>query len=255
MSQPVEIPEYFYKYRSLAHPDQLRDILFANRLYWSSPKQFNDPFDCSPVPTLAGTEAERRAYISRLLRDHMSGQPRFERQRAKRRMTADSLLRAERQLNRIFDDRLAQVGVCSLAEEGDNVLMWSHYADSHRGVCLRFKPGKADKDFYLAFRVSYSADRPVIHVMRSSTDEWVTGALLTKAEGWSYEREWRQFDLAGPGFHNFRPAVLDAVILGARISPEDEQTVSQWVEERRPTTKLMKALFDSHRFGLNIQER
>lgn len=256
MTQPEQLPEFFYKYRSIGNDIQrqfLRDILFENRLYWSSPKQFNDPFDCSPVPTLAGTKAERRAYISHLARTQISGAPRHERVRAKRLMTADNLASMEANLNRIFDERLARVGICSLAEVGDNVLMWSHYADSHRGVCLRFNPTRVDRDFYLSFKVRYSADRPVVHVMRASEDEWVTGSLLTKAEEWRYEQEWRMFDLEGPGFHPFRPGLLDAVVLGALISPEHEDLVTRWVRDRRPTTKLLRARFDTRHFRLNLE--
>lgn len=169
-------------------------------------------------------------------------------------MTADNFASMEANLNRIFGERLSRVGICSLSEVGDNVLMWSHYADSHRGVCLRFsKPARVDKDFYLASKVRYSTDRPVVHVMRHSEEEWVTGSLLTKAEEWGYEREWRQFDLNGPGFHPFRPGLLDAVILGALITPEHEELVSGWVRARRPSTRLLRAKFDIHHFRLNFE--
>ena len=33
---------------------------------------------------------------------------------------------------------LRNVGVCSFSLELTNTLMWSHYADEHRGICLTY---------------------------------------------------------------------------------------------------------------------
>lgn len=257
MDQPEEPPEFFYKYRSMRDSEQrgfLQDILLHNRLYWSSPKQFNDPFDCSPVPTLKGTKAQRHAYVSRLAQTYMKGHPRHERRNIKRRMTANDLRTMEAGLNRIFYDRLAEVGVCSLSEVCDDVLMWSHYADSHQGICLRFKPTRMDRDFYLAFKVHYSPERPVVNVLNATADDWAKGALLTKADYWGYEREWRMFDVERVGSHEFRAGLLDAVVLGALISPDNEALVRAWASARSSPTKLLKASFDQSQFRLNITD-
>src|SRR3954471_5525958 len=37
-----------------------------------------------------------------------------------------------------LDQELGTRGVLSLSERWNSVLMWSHYADNHRGVCIEF---------------------------------------------------------------------------------------------------------------------
>ena len=37
---------------------------------------------------------------------------------------------------RVAVDR--RFGVCALGERADSILMWSHYADEHAGICIEF---------------------------------------------------------------------------------------------------------------------
>lgn len=46
-----DTPKELYKFRSLANDTELsrlEEILVDNLIYWPSPVQFNDPFDCFP---------------------------------------------------------------------------------------------------------------------------------------------------------------------------------------------------------------
>ena len=53
-------------------------------------------------------------------------------------------------------------GILSLCAKNDDILMWSHYASSHRGICLEFKAGDNDPFFAYALPVTYpdADDRP-----------------------------------------------------------------------------------------------
>lgn len=65
--------------------------------------------------------------------------------------------------------------------------MWSHYADNHRGICLEFDT--ANPLFSEALGVVYCSEYPrwLPHEMERIAFEM----LLTKAEDWKYEREFR----------------------------------------------------------------
>lgn len=182
----------------------------------------------------------------------MPGAPRHQRRDMKRVIKADQLRMMEDNLEQIFHDRMKRVGVCSLSEEWDNILLWSHYADAHGGVCLRFTATPEDRDFYLAFKVEYSTERPVINVMDRDANEWVSKSLLTKAHIWEYEKEWRMFDVDGPGVHPFRPRLLDAVILGARITAENRRLISEWLFLRGEPVMLTQAQFAPREFKLEL---
>lgn len=64
-----------------------------------------------------------------------------------------------------------------------NPLLWSHYADRHRGLALGF-----DVDAGMLRRVAYVAKRPVLKRIEEETANWL---LFTKYEDWRYEQEAR----------------------------------------------------------------
>ena len=70
----------------------------------------------------------------------------------------------------------------------DSTLMWSHYAENHKGICLEFQLdnpvfGSAQEVKYLS---SYPKWTP-LSLMNSNEPH----VLLTKSDDWQYEREYR----------------------------------------------------------------
>jgi hypothetical protein len=43
---------------------------------------------------------------------------------------------------RIFDEKQG-VGICCLTDTHDNELMWTHYAENYRGICIGVSPAYA----------------------------------------------------------------------------------------------------------------
>lgn len=78
-------------------------------------------------------------------------------------------------------------------------------------------------------------DRPTINVARvltSQRQEWTPdflAAATTKASAWAHERESRALHEPGPRVHPEN--MLSGVILGARISKDDERWVRAMLEE------------------------
>jgi hypothetical protein len=62
-------------------------------------------------------------------------------------------------------------------------LLWSHYADRHRGLALGF-----DVNEQILKQVSYVKDRPVLEEINIETAHRL---LFTKYEDWHYEQEAR----------------------------------------------------------------
>src|SRR5262249_15201380 len=103
-------------------------------------------------------------------------------------------------------------------------VVWSHYADRHRGMCFGFDVPKR-----MALPISYNAERLEIDIERQlakdSRDTKLGLKLLTtKYSGWEYENEVRvvgrlnQSDPeTGMYFCDFGPhLVLKEIVLGAR---------------------------------------
>lgn len=145
-----------------------------------------------------------------------------------------------------------RVGVFCVSTKCDDILMWSHYADSHRGVCLEFDGGElslmAD-----AQKVFYSANRLPINPYEDSQMEMMEKALLTKSKHWTYEAEWRicRYE-QGPGTGTFLPENLTGIILGALASRKTEETIRRWVAQRTNPVKVYRATASNKKFELLI---
>ena len=87
-----------------------------------------------------------------------------------------------------------------LAENYKNRLMWSHYADSHKGFCIEYDYSNYKCKDIIPFPVCYSENLVMIpwkyvinqnkENMHKATKEMMR-ALFTKDAIWSYENEWR----------------------------------------------------------------
>lgn len=117
-----ELREEYYAYKFKRFDEYLLTSIRNSELYFASPQQLNDPFDCQ-----ISIKASLKKAIS-----ESSGAIRKN-------------LRTLKLLRPFFDDfqkRLGTIGICSFAGQIMNPLMWAHYTDSHKGVCLLYRfPG------------------------------------------------------------------------------------------------------------------
>jgi Protein of unknown function (DUF2971) len=202
--------QHLYKYRSLSGCSSQRvERLLLNSEYFPPPREFNDPFDCCPASSFKdSTRDELAVHIDSLYRKHMPHLSTAERQHLVSSTCKDLSHKSKHELDQIsklvMDDAVNSAGVLSLSAKHHNILMWSHYADSHRGVCFRFKASSTTPFFGQAQPVTYQSARPIFNPFDNNLDRQVDAALLTKAELWIYEEEWRIVEYErGPGVHNF----------------------------------------------------
>lgn len=85
-------------------------------------------------------------------------------------------------------------GILSLTESPDNLLMWAHYGDNHKGVVigfdeqhLFFKGAEIVVGLNCLNKVEYNQKRPVL----SPTTQKNPKVFLRKSTEWAYEKEWR----------------------------------------------------------------
>jgi hypothetical protein len=158
-----------------------------------------------------------------------------------------------------------------VTEKNDSILMWSHYADKHQGVCLQFRGLENWRTPPL--RGIYSDDYPTVDLFeyepfmdrqdeaaRAKQKEMVERMYLTKATGWRYEHEWRIIDWAAArsvgsrGLHQLPPDVLVGVILGCRVTDHDKQKIMDCISRSKAPPKLYQAIQSPVSFTLDISE-
>lgn len=244
-------PDVLYKYRPI-WPGEARcytERIFTRlELYFSLPAQFNDPFECRIRLSFLASPADLEAAVS-------SGKLSAESAAAIRHSATDpayqeDLERVGREVGKSLPKTCA---VLCLTQRCDHVLMWSHYASSHRGLCIGFD---SRQDFFRdAKPVEYRDELPTVNYVRQSVDEFAATALLTKATKWAYEQEWRLAGLSRRGrLITYSPRALREVIFGSCITPDDRNHFSDLARSVRRDVRLFQAQLAEDDYRLLVKE-
>jgi len=156
----------------------------------------------------------------------------------------------------------ALTGLLCFGRTWDNPVMWGHYADSHRGICLGFEVPRRHLK-----KVFYAKNLTQIRVELNSTGPLLNRAakgklLCTKFHDWNYEKEWRLLvklkackkDESGLHFLGFSHALkLCSVVLGPRCK-EEIGAVRRLTKVLDPEIDVIKArlAYQSFRVVTNI---
>jgi Protein of unknown function (DUF2971) len=298
--QEIFAPDVVGKFASI---ESLVKILTGHSLLWSRPSKFNDPFDCQPrfrSPIL--TPELERSCVEEFLRVIDGNAPslsikniagklhsilssaikaeRVDRNEAIEafvsglRESMDPSRGLEKKYFEMLVGNLNDVKVLCLTRAFSNILMWSHYADNHRGALILFGPVSTDSQFRIARSVRYTDDLPYTYDpdiipklfsgQVSSTDpdlldSAMNKVVFTKATAWSYEDEFRI--LAGSGFNpdkeiefnGFNMADVVAVIFGARSNREQDRAIALAASKHYPAAKWFNSELRDDMFGLKLE--
>jgi len=151
-------------------------------------------------------------------------------------------------------------GLC-FSRSWNNILMWSHYAEKHKGICLGFDvPDQLTRD------VRYIGDLVVTgDADNLSKDEKLKVIELlywAKYKGWCYEEEVRTHssreemdEETGQYFVNFGDTlILREVIAGARF-PMSRKPIDDALKGYSEDVKIVKAVQSTERFEIIVNER
>jgi len=234
----------------------LRDILVESRLWLSSPRDFNDPFDMTARVIFEGSTQSLRKRFKQLIADK-SGKPRKE-----RRELLDQFMKRPRSewlqaIKQVHSESHERTGIVSFAGDPRNVLMWSHYGEHHSGICVQFTIAKDPRTFLGAVPVEYVRDYPVFN-WGEGTASQIRASLMNKFDAWHYEREWR---IVWPGgAHTYLPfdaAALSGLIFGCRASDSAIDLVRAMLDERKarglPDVRTWRAAKHGSKYALVIR--
>ena len=238
-------------------PPERVDILEGLKIRFTQPAVFNDIFECLPG-TDQNTNFEKAFENFALgLESQIASHPEWKR-KTRRAFEREQARKFEKwckaEATKSHRERLCEqvqlrsssiTGILCLSGKWDNILMWSHYTDDHKGFVIEFS---GSHDFFgkRLIKVRYSDQRPLLG---NRPDGWNDGALFhTKSKDWEYEDEYRKFESFGkqrqlPNGNIFvefpeiseidpkkwpvhlidvTPSAIRKIILGYRISEDTE---------------------------------
>lgn len=238
-----------YKYRSC--DQRTREILLNRKLFFATPAYMNDPLDSSidiekeyerarkHISSIDSHPDKRLSFLFFLL----NSSDRFKNPDTGKKLT----------LNQAVHRFIQQVGILSLSKTPKDALLWSHYANGHKGVCLEFDSEELmPENVFIRSEVSYLDEPPYKDIFLRLTNElgkfvrpWddhhhsdkegdafytkqlselMRGNLLVKSKKWSYEEEYRMIS-SQSGPHSFEPKALKRVIFGCKTSASDVESI------------------------------
>ena len=153
-----------------------------------------------------------------------------------------------------------QYRVYCLSKHPDSTLMWSHYADSCKGLCLEFSV--QNELFCGALKIDYVEHYPAYSICATDDDADIR-QLLTKSDAWHYEDEFRVIASEHPytfadvpttkqGFLPLPKDALQSVIVGALMPEADRELVRSLVHGVGRNVKLKVASIIPNRYAFEI---
>ncbi len=198
-----------YKYHTI---NSHLENLFKNKTIWHSPADsFNDPFEFkAKIIENTNPEEIRKWFESTSLN--------YDEETLSK--LADAWLQKDSKenaawLTKTCQDVLKKGSVSCFSLRHDNLLMWAHYGDHHKGVCLEFNVEYDPTFFKDILKVNYQEEYPKIDYIAKHKDA-ITEIITTKSTHWQYEEEYRSCK-KNHGAIPFNPEALRAVIFGCRV--------------------------------------
>jgi hypothetical protein len=136
------------------------------------------------------------------------------------------------------------IGICAFSEVFNHELMWAHYADQFRGVCIAY-------DFYrlrrhlpdgVSFsRLYYNEEVPKVGLSKNPRDDKETAKTILSFKNyrWLYEREWRLFADIGLAFYN-EPRCIARVYIGSRVAEKHRNRIERELKQLKIPCQVQK---------------
>ncbi|HQW81055.1 MAG: DUF2971 domain-containing protein [Rhodanobacteraceae bacterium] len=248
-----------FKYRR-ANVDRDVSIIRDNLLWFDTRDRLNDITEMDPDVVFSDGSGFDAADVEKYVQERFADdQPAAE--RARMRLSAEivGVTYPEEYKLAVVDvvrELLETTVICSFSRTPCIHPMWGLYGDDHTGYALGFDfdvPWPAHVGTHLGPQVmnlnllpiEYSDRYPVIDgdkVSRSDPDSELARAVLTKHSDWTFEQEERVVIMMSErGSRPFQKEMLRYIVFGSRISPENQDRITELALARTCPPVLLKA--------------
>jgi len=224
-------------------------MLLNNEIWFSKPSSFNDPFDCALNPASPKTSEDNRHQLFEII-DRLCSpeESKIKKDKILLENKGKETLKVQDEKVLEYFEEAKDIGILSLSEKNDSILMWSHYADNHEGFCIEFAREDNAQNI-----LSHHMCRPVQYVTNYPNLNRVTHLeevnVYTKAKEWEYEAEWRLVSKEGNVLIPMS-AQITGIIFGLKACDESIKTIKNTLKGK--DIKFYKAKRKSGQFALKI---
>jgi hypothetical protein len=256
-----------YKYFNFKNRKVLHSVLKIGVLKFSSPDEFNDPFDCR-VSIKKGSTIEE--LIKWCKKKKLS--------ESEIRTIVERIQSNEINIDIPFPDSIKQSKehrILCMTSDCRNILMWSHYGNNHTGLCLGFKTylglgsqllkfnqGDLNIDLsmegYLPIKaIEYSIQMPKPFDFYNDDNIRFIEFLRTKSEDWKYESEYRilmrKYAIKNKLVHYGKNELCE-VIFGCKTKTSDMAYIKRMLKNNDSSIKYFKCKMNDFEYSLAVDE-
>lgn len=246
----VKLPSVVYKYRRWDNSYHRR-IIDNNEVFFSAPRDFEDPLDCNPPVTYPQghdlfvfflnyslLNNERYNWVEHVL--YASNQ------------CKSSPLSIPYELKRIEDNNKdvfnQHFGVLCLTEDPCNEYMWNEYADFHKGFCVGFNTQMLFESVKCGCGpVQYTDPLPYIDFAKDTLDSKIIKTVFYKEKKWENEKEyrfhkmWQKGELVNRNC-KLKDYTIVEVVVGKNMTANNKQELKDLVKVKYPNAVLKEEI-------------
>jgi len=254
--------QFLYKYYKL--PDEsgemgikntwLFELLVKRKIRFKSILKLNDPFDGRTLVDTRFHSSNNRTKkeLFKLHAKSLGSDIRF----------LTDKKRFEFILKSFLDIRPGKLfNIFCMSEIKDDILMWAHYADSHKGFLIIFDKSKLTPNKELIIKIDYvNSFLPLkyfLSILKGNL-KLATNFLKNKSSHWSYEKEWRMLAKketdADVDFEDFffPKGSMVGIVFGMDMEEKFKRQIESIVQSEKLDLQIWQAVMDQHSYGVKI---
>lgn len=238
----LKMPDKLYKFRSWTNNNH-KKIIIENKIYFASPKSFEDEKDCNPIEVVPDELFIRSFYEQKSIELHPDLNEEDRIKEVQEFFEQCPMLDPNKLPTILRETREAyynQFGVLSLTENIDNDAMWNKYADDYRGVCIKFNTEKLMSIAGGGGKVIYCDNLPKVVLLKDDTLTEHIKRVYYKENKWMFEEEYRAHKMWAHGVTNeernllMPEGTIEEVIIGYRMPNEEKEDLIKYVNQYQP---------------------
>jgi len=181
-------------------------------------------------------------------------------------------------------DFITHVGISCFSKTNSSILMWSHYAEKHSGICIEYSSYELNlksndysqglnksfhqkllKNVFSVFNKLYEVEyfstlkKHTVIQSRKGLFNTINHLFLTKYTDWSYEQEVRRViylesaDNVGDRMFYHEPRLIKAIYFGALANDSTIEHVCRIAKDKyKNKIKLFRSVLSSSVFGIEF---
>ena len=241
------IPQQLYRYKAFDKNGYWKDELLNGKIHLSEPDMFNDPFDSllrfdfEKLYNDENVNKEITEYIKRESQGENS-----------EKITLTMLKKAEAEA---IKNSQKDIAIACFSEANDSILMWSHYSDFHKGICIEYNTSNlGTTERSKLYPVLYNTEKfDSTNDLKNHSAIIKINYITHKAKEWCYEKEWRVAkkvvkDLDGKKNESFIEwgKNISAVYIGVKCE-ENIEDILEWGNQNKIKIYQMKLSNDEYK--------